>query len=682
MVRGRGLVVVLVLLPACGGGSGHEQPQSLDAAPVGDSAPPGVDVAPGDRRPAGPPAVTRVSFPDGAAGVIPMAVSIADGTSRPVRLTVEVSLDGRFWKTASIAGAPLTLPSSPAGAVSTVVWDSVKDVGFHVPRSAKLRLTPSTETETGAALLIDTPVLHNTRAAGRMVDRYMITYGHLTPEVLATAKRYDLVIVHPSREEIDRDAISALQAGLDPDDPADDVLVLAYVSVGEDLRTGGLGDGEIRSDPRFVGDGTGPRVDPRGPGAGGQPLQGIDPRGAPSPGGKGFASFYLDDNSLQLDGRADGIPDRNRFFDCYFVNAGDPSWYPVIDRMTLAADGLAGLHEVMGTDLGRGLGCDGVFLDTIDTAAPNFYTDASSPNPGRFEWTAPGFSTFIARIHDSYPDKLVLQNRGVFFFDPRLPHYEHTTRGAIDFAFFESYRLDSSLSREYDAGFYGDNRNNVAPKLMAEANRSDGFRVLSLGYAKNIGSMATATLVGQSTLGLSTLLEDIRVTQELAGFRHYISDPPVKLVSSFVLDHSSLEDHLPPVWTSSYNDNASPWPGTEPTPRVGIQDALTGAAAGQILVRWDVAMDMHPVRYALYHATAPFDFAGDPSLTAATRVVLDPVAPASYRKGVGPGVYANEAVVAGLQPGRTYHLLVRAFDLSPAANEETNTVVLTATAAQ
>ncbi len=43
-------------------------------------------------------------------------------------------------------------------------------------------------------------------------------------------------------------------------------------------------------------------------------------------------------------------------------------------------DRLFGLDELLTTWAGRGLGCDGVFLDTLDTAAPNSYTDGTSPN--------------------------------------------------------------------------------------------------------------------------------------------------------------------------------------------------------------------------------------------------------------------------------------------------------------
>jgi len=330
---------------------------------------------------------------------------------------------------------------------------------------------------------------------------------------------------------------------------------------------------------------------------------------------------------------------------------------------------------VLTPDYGRGLDCDGVFLDTIDTAAPNSYTNAQSPNESKFEWTAPGFGAFIRRVHQSYPDKLILQNRGVFFFDPRHPQYAYNARGAIDFVLFESFRLDSSTTEQWNAIEYPDNRYNVAPKLMAEANRPDGFRVLSLGYAEGPG-LSPATLAGVTTLGFDALMEDIHVTQELTGFRHYLTDAPVRLVNSFVLRNGNLTDHAAPVWNSTYNDH-DVTPAVPATPRVGIQKASGGA--GSITVWWDVALDMNRVSYVLYTQPQPFDFTGDPSLSQATAHLLTPSVPADYVTGVGPDRYPYQATVGGFPPGQAEYLLIRAVDQSPSANQDGNTVVLTAT---
>jgi hypothetical protein len=518
------------------------------------------------------------------------------------------------------------------------------------------------------------------RDAARNVNSYMVTYGPLDATTIRTAQTYQLVIVHPTSGNLTRSQVAAIQGGTDPADPSKRVLVLGYISVGEDLRTASLTDQQLRADSRFIGDGTGPRMDPRGPTADGQPLTGIDPLGLPSNGGTGFASWYLDDNSVHNSANlvGDGIPDRNGVFNACYANAGDPKWFDVLQKMTMdGVDGVAGLGEILTTTYGRGLGCDGVFMDTFDTCGPNAWTSAASPAEAKFEWTAPGFQAFVQRLRITYPDRVILQNRGLFFYNPVLPHYAFTTRGLIDLGFFESYRLNSGSTNNPDPVFYPDNRYNYAPKIMAEANRPDGFRMLSLGYAEGpADQMSEQTLVGGSTLGYDSLLEDIRVTQNLAGFRHYLTDRSVTLVNTFVRDHADLSDTSPPVWTSTYNDHAYPSPAGPPTPRVGIQQVVAGT--GSVTVRWDVALDLSRVRYALYYKTSPFDFSGDPNLISATRLVLSPSIGNGYVNGVGPGVYPYEATVSGLTPGQTYYFVIRAFDDSPAANEEKNQNVLSA----
>src|SRR6185503_3027093 len=159
------------------------------------------------------------------------------------------------------------------------------------------------------------------RTAG--IDRYMIHYGTWDQATINLAKTYQLVILHPRGGNVTRQIVAEIQGGTNPADPSKRVSVLGYVTVGEDDRTIGLSVSQMRADPRFVGDGTGPRMDPRGPSADGQPLTNLPPLGVPSNGGTGFASWYLDDNSVHNSGSkvGDGIPDRNAVFGGSFVNA-------------------------------------------------------------------------------------------------------------------------------------------------------------------------------------------------------------------------------------------------------------------------------------------------------------------------------------------------------------------------
>ncbi|MCL6561041.1 MAG: copper amine oxidase N-terminal domain-containing protein, partial [Firmicutes bacterium] len=190
------------------------------------------------------------------------------------------------------------------------------------------------------------------------VNSYMIHYGDVDEGIIALAKTYELVILHPLQANLTRPIVEEIQKGDDPLDQYDDVFVLGYISIGEDLRTVGLSDEEMKADLRFAGDGTGPRVDPRGPHPdGGAPLPENYLLGNPSPGGAGYASWYLDDKDM------DGKPDRNAQFGGAFVNAGDPAWFETANKMTMDSnDRVPGLAEILTTHYGRGLGCDGVFL--------------------------------------------------------------------------------------------------------------------------------------------------------------------------------------------------------------------------------------------------------------------------------------------------------------------------------
>ena len=91
---------------------------------------------------------------------------------------------------------------------------------------------------------------------------------------------------------------------------------------------------------------------------------------------------------------------------------------------------------------------------------------------------------FAKRLKEDYPDKYVLQNRGLFFYNYALPHFDYMPGEYIDFLLFESFMLDSAGGYLYHEGYFHDNKNVYTPKIIAEANRPGGFRVLSLGYAE------------------------------------------------------------------------------------------------------------------------------------------------------------------------------------------------------
>src|SRR5271167_1596090 len=91
-------------------------------------------------------------------------------------------------------------------------------------------------------------------AAFNTTQPYLIYYGNWTAAQVDYARtNFHLVIVHPA-SNITSNQIATIKRGRDNiAGTADDVLVLAYLSIGEDDRNG----------VPFVGDGQGPRVDPR-----------------------------------------------------------------------------------------------------------------------------------------------------------------------------------------------------------------------------------------------------------------------------------------------------------------------------------------------------------------------------------------------------------------------------------
>lgn len=452
-------------------------------------------------------------------------------------------------------------------------------------------------------------------------------------------RNFSMVILEPGNAT--QELVRYIQSGRDArPGTSDDVIVLGYFSAGEDSRTLHIEDKDL---PR--GNRMGPRVDPR-PGApfadGTGDLTVVRKEGNPSPGGIGYASYYLDDNDRN------GVPDRNKVFGGAFVNAGDPHWFNDALEFTFKRDTVSGLREILTTSYGRGLGCDGVMLDTFDTPIPNAWTNKDSANQSEFEWTASGFKDFTLRLRERFPEKVVLVNRGAAFFNPDLPHYRYTLRGSIDLLLFESFYTDSNPGHTVSP-FFPDNRFNYAPRINAEADRADGFKVVTIGYKQTAIASETALV---SQLGWYPLVTD--------GALSKISPP---------LPSQAFPERQAPTWDSTFATYVGPNPTS--VPRVGIQQSIAGR--GKVTVQWDLANAMwRPVRYHLYYQPGTaLDF------DKATKIPLDPaLSSAGYPRGSGKATFPYEFTLEGLAPG-TYSLAIRAEDGGTPALEEKNRKVLT-----
>jgi hypothetical protein len=439
------------------------------------------------------------------------------------------------------------------------------------------------------------------------------------------------VILHPV-SNITASQIATIRRGKDNiAGTADDVLVLAYLSVGEDDRNGAP----------LKGDGMGPRVDPRASDS--DPLSGItNAIGLPSAGGTNYASYYLNARSNQT-----GVPDENSNYGSYYVNAGAPAWWDVLKSMTRSSSGQSGLDEILTTNIGNGLGCDGVFLDTVDTAAPDTW---GTP----YEWTAPGMQSLLQRIRTNYAGKLLMANRGLFFFDSNLKTYPYTLRPYVDFVMFESYYSDSGTNAV--SVDFPDNKYDFAPKINAEAGRSDGFSVLVVDYDHTPPQSA------------AVINQDYVECMGVQGWPLYRTNP--SLDETFNTNAAAWlatnADNQPPIWDSTAAQSPTP-----PAPRVGIQQVVVGNHCATVY--WDVARDQTgPVRYNIYYSSgAAMNFQ-----TATKLAQVSASLPTNYTLGTGPGSYPYSFTVNGLTNGVTYYFAVRAEDSAAPAHEDTNIVTI------
>jgi len=463
---------------------------------------------------------------------------------------------------------------------------------------------------------------------------YLIYYGDWNSSQVDYARtNYHLVILHPA-SNITSNEIATIKRGQDNiAGTADDVLVLAYLSLGEDDRAGAP----------FVGDGLGPRVDPRASDS--DPLSSItNAIGLPSAGGTGYASYYLNAQDNQT-----GMPDEDASFGSYYVNAGAPAWWNVIKSMAMASNGQAGLDEILTTDVGNAYNCDGVFLDTIDTAAPDTWGT-------EYEWTSPGMQAVVQRIRTNYVGKLIMGNRGLFYYDPNLKTYPYTIRPYVDMVMFESYYSDSGTNPVSLS--FPDNKYDFAPKVNAEAGRPDGFTVLAVDYDHT--PPQSATIVNQ----------DYVQCIAIQGWPLYRTNPSLDeaLNTNSAAWLATNEDTQPPVWDTTAAQGPTPLP-----PRLGVQEVTVGDQSATVY--WDVAHDqIEPVRYNVYY----FSGAAMNFQTAFKMAQVAPSLPASYALATGPGIYPYACTITGLTNGETCFFAVRAQDSAAPPHEDTNAVTIAA----
>ena len=398
---------------------------------------------------------------------------------------------------------------------------------------------------------------------------YLCYYGSWDNDKLFRAKDFDLAILEPSN--ISAAQIAEIKKGHDGlAGTADDVIVIGYVSIGEDHQGGRTGDGR---GPCYWDWGTSSVVYTNA----------------------GYASWYLDDANH------DKKPDMNGNWGSYYVNAGDSSWRAFLKGSPTGTDNIL-----------RAKNCDGLFLDTIDTASP------WSPWP--YRWMVVAMSDMVGWLHTTYPDKYLVANRGLFYFDPDLATaYAHSIRPFIDGVMFESYYKEGE-------------RAVWAAKINAEATKPDGFAVIALDYYAASQTAAIDKQVAE-VLGL--------------GWSDYISSTSLNEIR-YEAFHRHPVDVNPPTWESS----------------IGLIEATT--SDGEVKLKWRQVTDQSaPISFTVYYSSAPAF-----SIEGATR--LDQV-PATWQSNS----LSWEYEVTGLANFTTYTFLVRARDAL--GNEDKNLRLLKAT---
>lgn len=398
---------------------------------------------------------------------------------------------------------------------------------------------------------------------------YLCYYGTWDNEKLFRAKDFDLVILEPSN--ITANQISELKKGHDGlPGTDDDVLVIGYVSIGEDHAGNRTGDG-------------------RGPCYYDYTSQQIVYTNS------GFASWYLDDADHN------NLPDENANWGSFYVNAGDSLWRDFVKNNP------AGTDNTLVTK-----NCDGLFLDTIDTASPWY--------PWPYRWMVVQMSEMIAWLRETYPDKYLIANRGLFYFDPDLPTaYANSIRPYIDGDMFESYYPTTD-------------RTIWAQKVNNEANKPDGFKVIALDYFN-------PSQINQINQQISEVFS--------YNWGDYISQSSLDVIRYDVF-HKHLIDQNPPTWNTS----------------IGISSAVPDQ--NSVTLKWHQLTDQSlPLNFNIYYTTT-------------SQFNINTAVKLNYVQAVYDSASATYSYqVTGLTNYTKYYFVVRAEDA--VGNEDKNLQIISAT---
>lgn len=290
--------------------------------------------------------------------------------------------------------------------------------------------------------------------AFQKTNNFLVYYGSWDRAKIKLAHQYDLIILHPGKygQNIKADLVRSLQAGPDQKKGTkDDILVIGYVSIGEDERI----ERGLRSNKKGY---QGPTI--------------YNPGGSSKLSYQGFRDWYIDEvkwlknengqpvwgeNGLpKTEKGQDGLPDENGKWKSYFVNVNNPDWQQYI--------------RIKMNQLIMNFGCDGLFLDTVDTASPW----------GNYGWMQKDMVQLLLKIRKWFPRKKLMMNRGLFLFEK----YGKELNQHIDAVMFESFVSEWDWYRKIGTRhrWYRSNIDILKRHIQPLNQSRNGIKVFFLNY--------------------------------------------------------------------------------------------------------------------------------------------------------------------------------------------------------
>jgi len=334
---------------------------------------------------------------------------------------------------------------------------------------------------------------------------YALCYGPWTEEMAARAHKFDLVVVHPGDQfdNLTPQLVQKIRYGADAKAATeDDVIVLAYVTVGEDDRPPA---------------GPPPAVPERGPvsfqnkqwvqGKAGYPTRFFDQVSYVFE-AHGERRYGEDGKPLTRPGQ-DGIPDENGVWGSYYVNAGDAEWQEhVLGRMK---------------KLQEEFQVDGFFLDTLDTASPW----------GNYSFSQAQMAQMLKRIRKTYPDQLILANRGMFLLESHPQDYAPNLDGVLYESLYSiwDWGAKKGVISPWVKGDYAYLKNPVLPASQ----KKPGFHMFYVNY------------LDPSQSDFYPLMHAIEDLLGRKGVSNYVSDPLLQSLGSPLCEIFPEQGEAPPA---------------------------------------------------------------------------------------------------------------------------------------